>query len=89
MVVDIKRTAIQCITEKWGITPRTAQMLCSAGKIDGVTRFGKAWAIPINAVKPVDNRITSRKYRDWRKKAKDGIAPKRERIECNNSGELI
>ena len=52
--------------ERWGITPRTVQILCAEGKIDGVTKFGKAWAIPIDAEKPTDNRITTGEYINWR-----------------------
>ena len=58
------------MSERWGITPRTVQILCSEGKIEGVTRFGNAWAIPINAEKPTDGRVTTGEYRNWRKKVK-------------------
>lgn len=42
--------------EKWGITPRRVQVLCAQGRIPGLTKFGKAWAIPKNAEKPIDRR---------------------------------
>ncbi|MFP3153909.1 helix-turn-helix domain-containing protein [Lachnospiraceae bacterium ZAX-1] len=42
--------------EKWGITERRVQALCAKGKIDGVVRFSKVWAIPKNAAKPRDGR---------------------------------
>lgn len=42
--------------EKWGITPRRLQTLCLNGKIEGATRFGKAWMIPKDAQKPIDGR---------------------------------
>lgn len=61
-------TTVKDIAAKWGITPRTVQILCAEGKIDGVTKFGKAWAIPVDAKKPTDNRITTGKYVNWRKK---------------------
>lgn len=47
---------------KWGISERRIRTLCSEGRIDGVTRFGRSWAIPENAKKPVDHRIKSGKY---------------------------
>lgn len=47
---------------KWGISERRIRTLCSEGRIDGVTRFGRSWAIPENAKKPVDHRIKSEKY---------------------------
>ena len=56
------------MAKKWGLKPRTVQIMCSDGKIDGVTKFGRSWAIPADAEKPTDNRITSGEYRNWRKK---------------------
>lgn len=44
------------VAERWGISPRRLQILCSAGKIEGAIRFGKAWMIPQNAEKPADGR---------------------------------
>lgn len=57
--------------KKWGLTSRTVQILCSEGRIEGVTKFGKAWAIPADAEKPTDNRVTSGEYRNWRNKSKN------------------
>ena len=31
--------------------------MCAEGRIAGVTKFGRAWAIPVDADKPKDNRI--------------------------------
>ena len=59
-------TTVKEIAEKWGLTPRIVQSSCSEGKIEGVTKFGKAWAIPVDAEKPTDNRITTGEYMDWR-----------------------
>lgn len=42
--------------EKWGITRRRVQVLCAQGRIPGLTKFGKAWAIPKDAKKPNDRR---------------------------------
>lgn len=42
--------------EKWGITRRRVQVLCAQERIPGLTRFGKAWAIPKEAEKPTDAR---------------------------------
>ncbi len=41
---------------KWGISTRRLQTLCANGKIEGATRFGKAWMIPKTAEKPIDGR---------------------------------
>ena len=41
---------------KWGITRRRVQVLCNESRIPGLTKFGKAWAIPKDAEKPADAR---------------------------------
>lgn len=43
-------------SEKWGISERRIQKLCEEKRIEGVVRFSHAWAIPANAIKPVDGR---------------------------------
>lgn len=53
---------------KWELEVRTVQLMCSQGKIEGATKFGKLWAIPVNVRRPVDSRIKSGDYKDWRKK---------------------
>lgn len=58
------------VAEKWNLTTRRVQKMCEDGLIPGVIRFGKAWAIPKDAEKPVDGRITTGEYRNWRKKNK-------------------
>ena len=46
--------------EKWGIT-RRVQVLCSEGRIPGLEKLGKVWAIPKGAEKPADARKTKSK----------------------------
>ncbi len=55
--------------EKWNINRRTVQIMCNDGRIEGVERFGKFWAIPVDAERPKDHRITSGQYKDWRNKS--------------------
>lgn len=43
--------------EKWNISERRIQKLCEEGRIPGVFRFSRVWAIPKNAEKPRDGRI--------------------------------
>jgi len=62
--MTIKEAAVS-----WNITQRRVQKLCADGRIQGVQRFGKSWAIPREATKPVDGRVTTGEYRNWRKKA--------------------
>ena len=47
---------IEEIAAKWGISSRAVQLLCKEGKIIGAQRFGRAWMIPEDAVRPVDRR---------------------------------
>ena len=48
--------------EKWGISGRRIQRLCSEGRIPGATKIGLYWAVPADAMKPKDARIKSGKY---------------------------
>jgi len=53
--------------DKWGITPRRVQVLCADGRIGGAWRLGNAWAIPMDAVKPVDERTQPKSHTGNRK----------------------
>jgi hypothetical protein len=46
----------QQTAEKRGISNRRVQKLCEQGRIEGVIRFSRVWAIPKNAEKPSDAR---------------------------------
>jgi hypothetical protein len=47
----------QQASEKWGVSLRWVQVYLKNGRIDGAMRFGHAWMIPKDAVKPVDGRL--------------------------------
>ncbi len=47
---------------KWGMSIRRIQEICSQGRIPGLMKFGREWAIPKDAEKPIDQRIKSGKY---------------------------
>ena len=51
MYMTVKQAAV-----KWGISDRRVRILCSEGKISGVTREGRSWKIPADARKPEDGR---------------------------------
>jgi hypothetical protein len=59
---------IREIAENWKLTPRRVQLMCANGEIPGALKFGNAWAVPEDAERPVDGRVKSGKYRNWRKK---------------------
>lgn len=42
--------------EKWGISERRVQILCSENRIPGVSKLGYMWLIPKDAEKPMDKR---------------------------------
>ena len=42
--------------EKWGISERLVQILCSQNRIPGVSKFGSMWLIPKDVEKPTDRR---------------------------------
>ena len=52
MYMTVKQAA-----EKWGISDRRVRVLCSEGKISGVTQEGRSWMIPADAKKPEDGRF--------------------------------
>ena len=60
MYVDLLRGAsmeymtIQEASDKWNISARRIQVLCSSGRLCGAVKFGRQWAI--------DARIKSGKY---------------------------
>ena len=55
--LSLKQTA-----EKWGITVRRVQVLCSQDRIPGAMKIGSFWVVPKEAEKPKDQRIKSGKY---------------------------
>lgn len=63
--MEIKRMEFMTVKEaasKWGLSERRLQTICNEGMIPGVIKFGRSWAIPMDAQKPVDKRIKSGKY---------------------------
>ena len=47
--------------EKWGVSTRRVQILCSQNRVKGAYRFGKSWMIPSNAVLPSARRTVEEK----------------------------
>lgn len=42
--------------EKWGVSKRRVNQLCSSGEIAGARKEGQSWVIPANAKRPIDKR---------------------------------
>lgn len=49
-------TTVKDIAKKWNIKPRTVQIMCADGKIPGAVKFGRDWAIPVDANRSYDGR---------------------------------
>lgn len=47
----------------WGITERRVLLLCKEGRIEGAYKKGRSWVLPVDAQKPIDNRIKTGAYR--------------------------
>lgn len=66
-------------SEKWGISDRRVRILCAEGKIPGAYQEGRAWKIPIDAIKPADGRYKTKESLlsqiDRKKKEFDGMRP--------------
>ena len=60
-------TTVKEIAEKWNIKPRTVQIMCAEGKLPGAVKFGRDWAIPVDAKRPSDGRFS-----DATRKRKEG-----------------
>lgn len=56
---------------KWGVSERQVNQYCSDGRIPGVERFGRSWAIPADAEKPVDPRFAPKEKQE---ESKEGSA---------------
>ncbi len=64
-------STIKEIAEKWELTTRRVQKMCADGKVPGALKFGRDWAIPSDAEKPIDERITTGEYINWRKQKEE------------------
>ena len=53
---------IQEAANKWKISSRRIQVLCSENIIRGAVKFGRQWDIPAETQKPVYARIKTGKY---------------------------
>ena len=54
--------SIKQTSEKWNLSARWINDLCANGRIPGAMKIGSYWAIPADAEKQKDKRITSGKY---------------------------
>ena len=53
----MKYITVKDAAEKWGVSTRRVQLLCSTERIKGAYRFGRSWMIPQTAVLPNARRV--------------------------------
>ena len=53
---------IKDASEKWNIGLRRINTLCNEGRIEGASKVGNVWVIPVDAEKPNDARIKTGQY---------------------------
>lgn len=61
---------VKDISERWGITDRAVRNMCAQGKLKGAKKIGRDWILPDDTERPVDGRVTSGKYVNWRTQEK-------------------
>jgi hypothetical protein len=66
-------STVKEIAQRWNLTPRRVQKMCSDGIIPGAIKFGRDWAIPKDSEKPIDKRITTGEFKNWRNKQKNDV----------------
>lgn len=54
--------SISQTAEKWGISGKRIQRLCSEGRIPGATKIGLYWAVPDDAEKPRSEIVNNGRY---------------------------
>lgn len=59
----MKIMSVQQAAELWNLSSRRVAVLCKEGRISGAFKEGRIWRIPIDAKKPVDNRLNSSSVR--------------------------
>lgn len=62
MEITMGYLSIRQMSEKWGLSIRRINELCTEDRIPGATKIGSYWAIPEDAKKPKDARVKSGKY---------------------------
>lgn len=71
----MKYLSVRQVAEKWGISKRRVQTLCTEGRIEGAIegamRVDSFWVIPEDTEKPKDERIKNGKYIKKKEKPSD------------------
>jgi len=57
----MKYISIKEASERWRISDRRIRVLCNEGRIEGASKIGRNWSVPVDAVKPADAREGKKK----------------------------
>ena len=75
---------------KWGVSERRVNQYVTEGRIPGVERFGRSWAIPADAEKPGDPRRIRKKQTQSLKFSYSGVTKRTaEKLAKENSAEVF
>lgn len=58
-------------SQKWNVTPRQINYLCTSGRIPGAVKMATIWLIPKDAEKPADRRYRNYRSHSSRKDSKN------------------
>ena len=72
-VIIMEYISVAEAAKKWDLTKRRVQVLCNENRIQDVKKIGNVWAIPVDAKRPDDKRVTTGEYRNWRKKDEKSV----------------
>lgn len=53
---------------KYDLHPRTVQLWCASGRIEGAYKFGASWAVPDKASRPTDKRFKTGEWVGYRQR---------------------
>ena len=67
--------SVKQVAERWNVTVRRVQMMCTSGQLPGAKKNGQSWVIPADAERPMDNRIVNGQYIKPRDKSAKGKKP--------------
>lgn len=52
------------MSELWGVSSRMVTIYCKEGRVKGALKKGNLWLVPIDAIKPKDNRANNGKKKE-------------------------
>lgn len=63
--------SVKEVAEEWKLTTRCVRSMCANGRLEGARKIGRDWIIPSIVERPIDGRVVTGKYKNWRKRGDD------------------